>query len=254
MIHQIRSLDHRRRVLSGGAEPNGLLTNLVAYWPGDEASGNALDAHTNALHLTDTNTVTSNPGHVYSTARQYTSANSEYHIRADNALLSTGDIDYTLAAWAYLDSNAAAMYIAGKFITAIGEREYRLLYVTFPAAFRWTLSSTGSNATQIDAVTFGAPSLSTWYLVVGSHDSVANIGSIQVNNGALDSLAHANGYDSPTAFAIGAQSDGSGCWDGRIGPVMFWKSAAGGGGVLSAAQRTALWNGGAGLRYDQFTL
>ncbi len=46
---------------------------------------------------------------------------------------------------------------------------------------------------------------------------------------------------------------GAGFMDGRIGPTMFWKSAAGGGGVLTAAQRTALYNGGAGLRYDQLT-
>jgi len=52
----------RRAVASGG---NGLLNALIAYWPGDEASGNLLDAHSNALHLTDTNTVTNAAGKVY---------------------------------------------------------------------------------------------------------------------------------------------------------------------------------------------
>jgi hypothetical protein len=42
-------------------------------------------------------------------------------------------------------------------------------------------------------------------------------------------------------------------FSGRIGPVAMWKSAPGGGGVLTAAQRTALWNGGAGLAYADFT-
>ena len=37
-------------------------------------------------------------------------------------------------------------------------------------------------------------------------------------------------------------------------PTMFWKSAAGAGGVLTAAQRTALYNGGAGLTYAAFTV
>lgn len=41
---------------------------------------------------------------------------------------------------------------------------------------------------------------------------------------------------------------------GRIGPTMFWKSAAGAGGVLTAAQGTALFNGGLGLAYTDFTL
>jgi hypothetical protein len=34
---------------------------------------------------------------------------------------------------------------------------------------------------------------------------------------------------------------------------MVWKSAPGGGGVLTAEQRTALWNDGAGLPYSEFT-
>lgn len=65
----------------GGGAGNGLLNNLIAYWPGNEFNGNALDLHINALHLTDVNTVTSNPGLVYPLARQYTAANNEYHTR-----------------------------------------------------------------------------------------------------------------------------------------------------------------------------
>jgi len=35
--------------------------------------------------------------------------------------------------------------------------------------------------------------------------------------------------------------------------LAFWKSAVGVGGALSAEQRTALYNGGAGLTYADFT-
>lgn len=52
---------------------------------------------------------------------------------------------------------------------------------------------------------------------------------------------------------VGARSNYVESWIGRVGPTMFWKSAAGGGGVLTAAQRTALYNGGAGLAYANFT-
>jgi hypothetical protein len=34
---------------------------------------------------------------------------------------------------------------------------------------------------------------------------------------------------------------------------MFWKSAAGGGAVLTALQRSQLYNAGAGLTYAAFT-
>jgi hypothetical protein len=93
-------------VSAGG---NGLLTALIAYWPGDEASGNLLDAHTNALHLTDVNTVTNNTGKVYATARQYTAANQEYHNRASEALLQIGDVDFTIASWVYCDALATGV-------------------------------------------------------------------------------------------------------------------------------------------------
>ncbi len=37
-------------------------------------------------------------------ARQYTAANTEFHSIADNASLSTGDIDFMIGGWIYLDS------------------------------------------------------------------------------------------------------------------------------------------------------
>jgi len=55
----------QREVILG----NNLLSSLIAYWPGNEASGNLQDRHINALHLTDTNTVTSAAGKVYGLAR-----------------------------------------------------------------------------------------------------------------------------------------------------------------------------------------
>lgn len=233
----------------GGA---GLLNALIAYWPGNEANGNAQDAHTNALHLTDVNTVTSAGGLVYATARQYTALNTEYHTRAgDDALLSTGDVDFTLAAWCRFDTVTAARTLAGKW--QVANREYRLVFSFTANRIRFDVSNDGAATVSAIANTFGAPAINTWYLLIGWHDSAANTINITVNNGGTDSQPHATGvFDSTSAFGIG-WSDGGVHMDGRIGPTMFWKSAAGGGGVLSAAQRTALYNGGAGLTYAQFT-
>lgn len=253
---QRRSQHRRRRRAASG---NGLLNTLIAYWPGDEANGNALDAHTNALTLTDTNTVTSNPGLVYALARQYTAANSEGHTRpGDDALLSMGDVDMTLAAWVYMASKPAAeMYIASKWRGAAGAREYRLEWLN--TSDRLTFSVRDIADTTIStasANTLGAPSLATWYLVIGYHDSVANTIGISVNNGAVDIVATAGGIQNTAEpFCIGfyVPNPAAGAWNGRIGPTMLWKSAAGGGGVLSGAQRTALYNNGAGLTYAQLT-
>jgi len=244
-----------RRTAAAG---NGLLNALVAYWPGNEASGDLLDAHTNALHLTDNNTVTNAAGKVYATARQYTAASNEYHTRNDDAYLSVGDTDFTFAAWCYLDSKHATddMPILSKFDA--GKIEYGGL-IYWPTDKRFRIGIANGTTTWIgaqSATAFGEPSTATWYLVVGWHDSAANTVNISVNNSTPESSGTTGvPGDNTSRFVVGAYSHYSAMykWDGRIGPVAFWKSAAGGGGVLSSSQRSALWNAGNGLAYANFT-
>ena len=257
------SLSHR---LASGLVPrveapppgNGLLNNLIAYWPGDEASGNLLDAHTNGLDLTDINTVTNDTGHVYATARQYSLPNVEYPERASEALLQAGNVEVTLAIWVYMDSKPAFdnMWPIAKFGPS-PDFEHAIYWKQATDRFRYIVSSDGTTYPYtLEAGSFGAPSLSTWYLILAWHDPTADLIYIQVNNGAVDSLACTTGiYAGSAPFAIGTASwvHFQSVWDGRIGPSMMWKSAAGGGGVLSAAARTALWNGGAGLTYAELT-
>lgn len=237
-----------------GAAGNGLLNALVAYWPGDEANGDRLDVHTNALHLTDTNTVTSDTGLVYATARQYTRANGEYHTRpGDDALLSGGNVDFTIAAWVYLD-DLSAHAIATKY-NASGLSCYALWY-SILSANRFALyvrNATNTGTYSAVANTFGVPVVNTWYLVIGMHSVNDNKVYIQINDGSVDSGAGAGGVDSAAVFKIGTWSVGNNPMNGRIGPTAFWKSAPGGGGVLTAEQRTALWNAGAGLKYEDLT-
>ena len=82
--------------------PDALLTDLAAYWQLDEASGGRADS-IGGNDLTDTNTVTQAAGKI-DTAAHFTAANNESLSIADNAALSMGDDDFTLAAWVYLDS------------------------------------------------------------------------------------------------------------------------------------------------------
>ena len=244
----------------GGGAGNGLLNALIAYWPGNEANGNALDLHTNGLPLTDANTVTSNPGLVYAAARQYTAANLEYHARpGDDALLSTGNVDFTIATWCRADSYPAYPEIVSKWQGTGNNFEYRLIRYPILGVdrFRFYVSRDGGTTNQVPADSLGIPAINTWYLIVAWHDSVADTINIQINNGAVDSLAFNTGVaDKAAPFTIGSRSEptASAYWDGRIGPTMFWKSAAGLGGVLDATKRSALYNAGAGLPYAAFTL
>lgn len=222
---------------------NGLLNALIAYWPGNEASGNLLDAHTNALHLTDTNTVTNAAGKVYATARQYTQANNEYHTRASQALLETGNVDFTFAAWVWLD--------------ALSTNERWVVRKGPP--WEWYLNCTPSTnkmrfvIRNAEVVYSAAITDSAWYLVFGWHDATNGRIGVSTNLSSGDAARTTAPTAGAGAFAIGSGAGSTINWNGRIGPSMFWKSAAGGGGVLSAAQRTALWANGNGLAYAQFT-
>lgn len=243
---------------AGLAAGNGLLNSLIAYWPLNEASGNALDAHTNGLVLTDTNTVTNAAGKVYATARQYTAANSESHTRASEALLSAGDVELTLCAWIYANTKTAGMAVLGKYNNATGEREYGFQYDAAVDRLQFLVgNNTGSEASVLHADNYGAMSTGQWLMVIGWHDPAKNKIFLSVNNGAVNEVAHINGIVSGTrSFLIGARfvaGSMANYWNGRIGPVAMWKSAAGGGGVLSNQQRSQLYNAGAGLAYSAFT-
>lgn len=229
---------------------NGLLNNLVGYWGLDEAGGanNALDKHTNALTLTQSNSPGSDTGLVYAGARTFTPASTQYFSRASETILQAEDKDFTFAAWVYLSTTSGERPIVVKY-TGAGN-EYMLRYNG--TTFRWIVGDNGGgNAGEINWT--GTVNASTWYLVLAYHDSGANSVGISVNAGTVYSAATSGPAVTGTAqqFDIGKWT--TNYFQGRIGPVMMWKSTAGGGGVLDSTKRTALYNAGAGLAYASFT-
>lgn len=240
---------------AGLAAGNGLLNNLVAYWKLDEAAGanNALDAHTNGLTLAQSGSPGSATGNVYAGARSFASASAQHFSRASESLLQAGNIDLTVAIWIWSDiTTYAVKYLLAKWSTA-ASREYAV-FTSGDQKIRFGVSSTGSNSYQ--AIVTDSIPYQQWFLLVGWHDSIADTVNAQINNGTIFSAVNTAGIFSGTAIlTISKQSNVAGAyWDGRIGPVALWKSAAGGGGALSASQRTALYNSGAGLAYSAFTI
>ena len=218
---------------------NPLTKNLISFWRLGEANGaNRVDYYgTNTL--TNNNTVTQVGGKV-GNASQFVAASSQSLSIADNASLSTGDIDFTIVAWVYLDSKAAEGDIIAK--DASGQREYNLRYVSVGDRFNFTVSNDGTATTSLDASTLGSPSTSTWYFLVAWHDSIANTINIQANDGTVDSVAHTTGvFDGTAAFGIGTSTFANTFFDGRIDAVGFWKR------VLSSSERSFLYNSGNGI-------
>jgi len=239
---------------------SGEKVSMESYWNLTESSGTRSDSHgSNDLtdnntvtgttgtgnHLTDNNTVTSTTGK-RGTAGQFTQANTEYLSHTDNADLSTGDIDFTYALWLQIDPTVDSS-ITAKYRGTGDQREWYLRYSPGGTnRFKFLVSSDGTSGANvtIDADSFGAASASTWYFLVVWHDSVNNNINIQVDNGAIDTLAHSLGVNDSTAqFNMGAE-DGGNTTEGIVDEAGFWKK------VLSADEKTFLYNGGSGRSYS----
>ncbi len=226
-------------------------TSLTSYWNLNEASGTRNDAHS-TNNLTDNNTVTAKPNSAYKdsdTAAQFTVANSEYLTVADNANVSTGDVDFSASAWVYIDSKSSTRNIVSKVHSATAsQREFQLYHTNTSDRFAFAVYDSSGGVDTVTANTFGAPSLSTWYFVVAWHDTVNDQIGISVN-GTSDTASSTRAVnDSTTAFAVGGLGDTAGSmWDGRISNVGFWKKA------LSTGERASLYNGGGGKNYNKLS-
>ncbi len=217
-----------------------LADNLIAAWELDEASGNAIDSH-GSNDLTDTNTVGAGTGLVYGSARDFESGSSEYFALADNADLSTGDIDYTFEVWLKLESSITCTVLAKR-----EGYEYGIRNVPGSGGIRFTH---GTNEINTLFDTLGALSTGTWYQVFAWHDATNNLNGITVNNGTpiTSSDAGAAAADGGGAFNLGRDPVFGEPFDGLIGPVRFWKR------VVTSDERTELYNAGAGRDYAYIT-
>lgn len=217
-----------------------LLTNLIAYWKLDEASGQRNDS-IGTSHLSDVNTVLSAPG-IVSTGADFERSTSECLSITDNEALSMGDIDFTIACWVKFEAVNVTQYLVAKYNTGTNEREYALLYTTASNRFQLSVSGDGTAFTSVTATTFGAASADTWYFVVVYHDAANDLIGISINNNAFTTAAHTTGvFDGTSNFNLGALGNTPGSFlDGVLDEVGIWKRK------LTANEITQLYNGGFG--------
>ena len=185
--------------------------------------------------------------HLGSRAAQLDKANSEFLSIADNASLSSGDIDYTGAGRFWMDSKSADMALMGKYNTVGNQREFLLDYSTSGDRFRISKSHNGTNFIQMTASNFGSPALGAWHDYVWWHDAGSDTLNVQFDGGTVNSASTSSGmFDSTSDFALGSTHGGASVrpWDGRLGPTGVWKA------VLTSAERIWLRNGVNGRQYS----
>lgn len=226
-----------------------LTDNLEAFWELEEASGTRVDAH-GANDLTDNNTVGVAVGKV-GNAADFELANSEYLSIADNASLSMGDIDFTLAGWVQLESKPASITtIIGKYTALLNQREYRFIWFNTPDRFAFQVSPEGITTALVQADLFGAPSLATLYFIIAEHDATNNLLTISVNNGTPNTNVHTTGvFNGSAQFNLGATLNTVGTlvdfWDGLQDQMGIWKR------LLSSNEKSFLYNNGNGRSYAE---
>ncbi|TXH18723.1 MAG: LamG domain-containing protein [Hyphomicrobiaceae bacterium] len=229
---------------SGSASSSSLNTSLVSYWKLDESSGTRYDSEPTGTpqDLTDNSTVDYTSSGLINNAAYFVSTNLEVLTISDSSDLSTGDIDFSIAAWVKLKSLSASgeRHIFNKYYGASGRREYAL-FMTVNERLAFRVSATGSSGVEITDSTFGALTTNTWYFVVAWHDSVNNQIAISINNQTPQTLAHTTGvYNGTQRVGIGMYEGDPYAWDGYIDEVGFWKKA------LTSNEISELYNSGSG--------
>lgn len=225
---------------AGAAPPSPLLTDLVSYWKLDEESGTRNDSH-GTNHLTDNNTVLFAAGK-QGNAAVFVRANAEYLDIADNASLSTGNVDFSLAAWVWINAADENSFVS-KGNQVDSTREYILRAIA--GVPRFALCD-GVSETVV-AVAAGAISTGAWHLLVAWHDAVNNVIGLQVDNGTPVTTATAGVFSADRAgsFSLGFETDTLKL-NGRMDEVAFAKR------VWTADERAQLWNSGNGVTYPLF--
>lgn len=237
-------------IASGGFGGHATLNDcLVAYWRLDETSGDALDATGNNHTLTDVNTVTTASGKI-NTARQFTLASSEsFLMAADHAAFDVGATqNFTVTCWVYLDSldpsssPRIAMHRASRF----PDRGWWLGYFA-GNEFQFTVTNSTNSVAASNFPAGGTIATGTWYFLAGrcyAADSPKHI-KLDVNAVTVEEKFSADAWaeEATAKLRMGRQDSAAWFMDGRIDEAAYFDC------VLSDAEITALYNGGAGLPY-----
>ena len=232
-----------------GVDPVDLLTNMVSWWPLDEASGSALDSH-GSNDLTDINTVTQwlySPRGAVTSSRDFEAATDEHFSIASNASLQTGDIDFTFLGWFAPESNNVnGMRILGKWDTGIAE--YRFYFDYGSQTWIWEVSSDGTATTQLALAGTPGSYVDEWFFFVVDHDATNDLISLQLwtpmhytTVPTKYTAAHAGGvYTGAADFNVGSIASDTtvGHWDGYMSNIVFTKE------LLTEAQRLWYFNYG----------
>lgn len=235
-VSDVFSIDGNRRdqaVFSDGRHW-ALRERVAEYFKLEDATGSKY-----GVTLTNNGTVTFAAGKVGNGA---VFGASKWLSSPDNPLFRMGDFDFEFTGWFKLASLANG-YIFGKGTGAAATYEYSLLYNSSPNSLLWQVSN-GTTLTSLGG-SFNSFVTGTWYHFRCGYDRLNGLMFLQVNNGTLDTTAHAGGAQQSTnAFALGALTGGSSPLDGMIDEFGIFKHH-----ILNSDDRSKIYGAGSGLAW-----
>jgi len=220
-------------------------TGLVAYYKLDEATGTRFDSvgSNNLIEVGGPHLAA--PGIIGSSVQLPVPLNVGARLEApDNPIFNpTGD--FTIGGWAFIEAKTSSFQpMISKGRLNAFQRQYFLVYDGGAGdRFEFTVSPDNISLTTVNSLVTGVP-LNTFTFVVAWHDATAQTINIQINDGAVDSLAHLGGIGTTTRpFVVGGHATGLFGWPGRVDETFVYNR------VLSAAERTLMYNGGLGQTF-----
>jgi hypothetical protein len=213
-----------------GAAASSLLTDLVSYWKLDETSGTRFDS-VSANNLSDIDTVGFATGKI-GNAAEFTGTN----YLSTNTVLSSGP--FSVSFWMNSDTVTRP---SARIIARYGNG--------VPADQAWRASLRDDNAViTVGSTTLSIPNIAsaaTWHHFSFWYNDVAQEIGIQFDT-TIQTTPQTTGYvNTNVDFTIGTLAGGpsSVSFRGLVDEVGVWSR------VLTAAERTQLYNGGAGITY-----
>lgn len=209
-----------------------LTDNIVSYWKLNETSGTRADS-AGSNNLTDNNSVSYTTGKI-SNAATFVRSSSQSLSCASNASLQISG-SFTMSMWIKFQTLTNYNIFANK-----GNGAEFWIYTASNGGGDYQIGSGSVGSQQFPNGTF---TTDTWYFIVFWWDSVGNQMGYSINNGTA---VTAGTSGSPTVgssdFTLGS-ANGTHYCDAYIDEVGRWSR------VLTSAERTELYNGGAGLTY-----
>src|SRR5262245_6241444 len=226
------SLALKRRGRAGAAGST-LLSGLLDYWALSDLTS------VNSHSLTNVNAATFVTGKL-GNCTQLVRASVQHLDLTPFTGLRPGNSSLTVQAWAWADSDASFRIITGIWGGVGNQKEWCLRRDAGGLAF--TVSNDG--AAEVVVNNGAAPTVGTWYHLLGWHDAAADTVNLRVNGGTVVSAAHAAGIFTGTdLFRVGARNADGDLWDGKVDAVGVWSR------VLTTTEQDALYNSGAGREY-----